>query len=89
MTGLSEAAQFLDIDVDDLAGGVTLIAARRLGGLQIAPAVEAVAEQDPSDGGRGNADFGGDAVVDAPFLAQHNHLRLNVIGRSVGTGLRL
>ena len=45
-----ETAQFFDIDVDHLAGVIALIAAHRLRRLQVAPAVEAVAGQDPSDG---------------------------------------
>ncbi len=45
-----ETAQFFDIDVDHLAGASALIAARRLRWLQVAPAVAAVAGQDPSDG---------------------------------------
>ncbi|MHC4092986.1 MAG: hypothetical protein ACYSVY_22380 [Planctomycetota bacterium] len=45
-----ETAEFFDIDVDHLTGFVTFVSAHRLGGLQVAPAIEAVAGQNPSDG---------------------------------------
>ena len=83
---LVEAAEFLDIDVDHLAGPGAFVAAYRFGRVEVAPAVEAVAGQDPSHRGFGNTNFGGDAVIDAPLLAQGNHLRLKLIGCSMGTG---
>ena len=84
---LGEAAEFLDVDVDYLAGLGAFVAALRLGGFEVAPAVEAVSGQDPSHGGLGDADLGGDPVIDAPFLAQGDHLCLDVIGRSLGAGI--
>lgn len=50
MADLVEAAQLLDVDVDHLAGAIAFVPAHRLGRLQVAPTVEAVAGQDPSDG---------------------------------------
>ena len=88
MADLVEAAQLLDVDVDHLAGAVAFVAAHRLGRLQVAPAVEAVAGENAPDGGPGHADLGCDPMVDTPFLAQGDHLHLNVIRRSVGAGIR-
>ena len=39
MADLVEAAEFLDIDVDHLAGSLSFVAAHRFGRLQVAPAV--------------------------------------------------
>jgi len=50
MAYLVETAALFDIDVDHLTGFAAFVAAHRIGGFQVALAVEAIAGQDPSDG---------------------------------------
>jgi len=83
-----KAAQFLDVDMDHLAGSVSFVSPHRFAGFEIAPSVEAVAGQDSSDGGAGNAGLLGDPAINPPFLAKGDDLRLDIIGRSVWAGVR-
>jgi len=48
---LFEASQFFDVEVDHFSGGIAFVSAHRLSRFQIAPAIEAVTGEDPSDGG--------------------------------------
>src|SRR5579863_3820126 len=65
-----ELAELLDVDVDDLAWGVALITANRLGRLERGQAVEAEALEDTADGGGRHADFGGDLLAGVAAPAQ-------------------
>jgi hypothetical protein len=59
MSDFVEAAEFLDVEMDHLAGMGALVTAHRLGRLERLQGVEAQAAQD-ADCGRRDADFGGD-----------------------------
>ena len=52
MAGSVEAAELLDVDVDQLAGAIPLVAADRLGGLERCDAIETEAPENAADGGR-------------------------------------
>jgi len=60
MAGAGEASEFLDVDMDHLAGSFALVAPDGLGRLEGLQAVEAVALEDAADGGGGEAGLGGD-----------------------------
>ena len=62
MAGSLEAAELLDIDVDQLAGMLALVAADRFGRLQGSDAIEAETPEDAADGRRRDAQFGGDLL---------------------------
>ena len=68
-----EAAELLDVDVDELAGMLALIAAHRLGRLQCADAVEPQAPEDAADGGRRDAEFSRDLLAAEALSAQPLH----------------
>ena len=51
VSNLVEAAEFFDIQMDHLAGPVAFVASHRLGRFQVTPTVEAMADEDPPDGG--------------------------------------
>ena len=70
MADALEAAELLDVDVDQLAGMLALVAADRLGRLQRRDAVEAEALEDAADGGRRDADLGGDLLAGPALAAQ-------------------
>src|ERR1041384_877000 len=63
-----EAAELFDIDVDQFAGMLALVAAHRGGGFERLDAGEAEAPEDAADRGRRDADFGCD-VLTRPALA--------------------
>ena len=65
-----ELAQLLDVDVDDLAWGGSLITADRLGRLDRRKPVEAEAPENAADGGRGNANLSGDLLAGVTPPAQ-------------------
>lgn len=65
----TEAAQFLDIEVEELAWVSALVTDHRRRRLKSGEAVEAVAAQDPRDGGLGDADHGEDLGVGAALAA--------------------
>jgi hypothetical protein len=58
-----DAAQLLDVQVDQVAGPRVLVAADRSAGGAVQPRqpVQLVADQDPMDGGGGHTEPGGDA----------------------------
>ena len=68
MADAVEAAELFDIDVDQFAGMLTLVAAHRRGGFKRLDAVEAKAPEDAADRGRRDADCGCD-VLARPALA--------------------
>ena len=63
VTDLLETAEFFDVEANDLAGMFALVAANRLGRLQRREPVEAELPQDPADGGRRDAELGGDLAA--------------------------
>ena len=63
-----EAAELLDVDVDQLARAIPLVAADRLGGLERLNAVEAEPPENAADGGWRDPDLGGDLFA-GPALA--------------------
>jgi hypothetical protein len=65
-----EAAELLDVEVDDLAGRGALIARPGLGGLERAEEAETAASEDAADGGRGQTRLGGDRGLGAALTAQ-------------------
>src|SRR3954469_3791876 len=68
MADAVEAAELFDIDVDQFAGMLTLVAAHRRGRFKRLDAVEAKAPEDAADPGRRDTDSGGD-VLARPALA--------------------
>ena len=88
MAYLIEPPELFDVDVDHLAGFCAFVALHRLGGLQIAPAVEPMAGQDAPDGSPGNAGLGGDAQKNTAFLAKGDNLGLQVVSCSCGVAVR-
>src|SRR5690349_7553665 len=83
MAGSIETAELFDVDVDELARPVALVAARRLGRLEGAQPVEAQALEDAADGCGGDAGFGGDRLASQALAAQ----RLDPIDCSLGCRL--
>src|SRR3954469_10041489 len=65
-----EAAELLDIDVDQVAGMFALVAANRRGGFERLHAVEAEAPEDAADRGRRDADRGCDVLARPALAAQ-------------------
>ena len=70
-----------------ISPGGAFMAPRRLGGFQVAPSVEAMADENTPDGGPRDPGLGRDAVIDAPLPAQCNHRRFDIVGCFVGTGI--
>src|SRR3954453_6309445 len=68
MADLVEAAELFDIDVDQFAGMLTLVAAHRGGGVKRLDAVEAKAPEDAADRSRRDTDCNGDLLA-RPALA--------------------
>src|SRR3954451_15459599 len=68
MADAVEAAELFDIDVDQFAGMLTLVAANRRGGFKRLDAVEAEAPEDAADRSRRDADRGCDLLA-RPALA--------------------
>ena len=71
-----EAAQFFDIEVEELAWVSALVTDHRRRRLKRGQTVEAVAAQDPRDGGLGDADHGEDLGVGAALATQGDDVRL-------------
>ncbi len=68
MPGSLEASQLLDVDVDHLAGFAALVATRRREGFDILDPAQPEAAESATDGGRRDAEFGGDPLA-GPSLA--------------------
>jgi hypothetical protein len=62
-----ETTELFDVEMDELAGALALIAAHWLGRLQAGEAMEAEALQDPADGGLRNSDFQSNLLAGTPF----------------------
>ncbi len=58
-----KAAELLDVDMDHVARRLVLVAADRLGRVQVLQARQAGALQDPADGGRRDTDLAGDVLA--------------------------
>ena len=73
MADTTDTAQLLDIDVDQLAGTISLVPDDRLLGLEVLKAREAVTSQDAGHGGRAQAHTGRDlrARIASPAQTQH------------------
>jgi hypothetical protein len=65
-----ETPELFDVDVNDLAWVLALIAALRFGRLQITYPVQAQAAQDAADGGRRYLDLGRDLLAGVALAAQ-------------------
>ena len=85
---LVEAAELLDVDVDELAGVLALVAPHRLGGLEVPEAAQAGAFEDAAD--RSGRDPGGLGDVLAPeaLAAQRDHLVDDGRARRLSQALR-
>src|SRR4051812_12458662 len=70
MTDAVEAAELFDIDVDQFAGMLTLVAANRRGGFERLDAGEAEAPEDAADRSRRDTDGGGDVLARPALAAQ-------------------
>jgi len=70
-TGAGEAAQFLDVEVEEFAGsGAFVTAGGRFGGFESGEAMEAVAAEDAGEGGLGDGEDHEDLSVGAALAAQ-------------------
>jgi hypothetical protein len=71
VTTLGDAAQLLDVQMDQVAGLVMLVAADRAAGGTVQPrqSVHPVADQHPMDGRGGHTEPGGDAGRAEPLAA--------------------
>lgn len=70
MADRADSAELLDVEVDELAWPVTLVAPHRLGRLQSAHPIEAQALQHPADGGRRHTDLSGNRLTRPALAAQ-------------------
>src|SRR4051812_10968507 len=70
MADAVEAAELFDIDVDQFAGMLALVAAHRRRGFKRLDAVEAEAPEDAADRGRRDADGSGDVLARPALAAQ-------------------
>src|SRR3954453_22818255 len=70
MADTVEAAELFDIDVDQFAGMLALVAANRRGGFERLDAVEAEAPEDAADRGRRDADCSCDLLARPALAAQ-------------------
>ena len=70
MADLLEAAELLDVDVDQLAGVLSLVATGRLGRFERLDAIEAEAPENAADARRRDAGLGGDLLAGEALPAQ-------------------
>src|SRR5258705_11220525 len=70
MADTIELTELFDVDVDQLAGPLTLIAAHRFGGLQGAQSIEAQPLEDAAHRGGRDTDVGGDRLAGQALAAQ-------------------
>jgi len=70
VAGPLEAAELFDVEMDQLAGVVALVATHRRSGVQIAQAAEPGTPQDPAYRGRRDADIAGDLLAGDALPAQ-------------------
>jgi hypothetical protein len=91
-----EAAQFLDIEVEQLPWVSAFVSDHRRGRLKSGKTVQAVSLQDPGDGGFGDRDHGEDLGIGATLATQGNDIGLQLgfgfaglTGRDGGTVVKL
>ena len=83
--GLGEAAQLLDVEVEEFAWAVAFVADdRRLGRLQRSEAVEAVAAQDAGEGGLGDGQDHADLGIGTALAAEGEDLGFELRGGLAG-----
>ena len=70
VAGALEAAESFDVEMEQFAGSVVLVAANGGGGFEIAETVESGATEEAADGGRRYADGSGDAAARPTLSAQ-------------------
>ena len=75
VAGLFEAAEPLDVQVDQLAGMLALVADHRRGRLQVPDPVQAGGPQDPAHRGRRDPDLAGDLLAGEPLAAKGDNPR--------------
>ncbi|KQT70250.1 hypothetical protein ASG51_14460 [Methylobacterium sp. Leaf465] len=77
MAGALEAAELLDVDVDQLAGPLAFVALHGRGRFEITDAVQAVPAQHPADGGGRDGEVTGDLLAGQtlPMQGQDGVLR--------------
>jgi hypothetical protein len=86
--GAGEAAQLLDVEVEEVAGSVAFIAEdRRFGRLQGGEAVEMMAAQNAGEGGFGDGQNHHDLGVGAALATEGEDLRLEIGGSPAGLTL--
>jgi hypothetical protein len=88
-TGTCEAAQFLDVEVEEIAGGVAFVAQRgRFWRLQRAKAVEVMAAQDAGEGGLGDWQHHHDLSIGTALPAESKDLGFEIGRRPARLALR-
>jgi hypothetical protein len=70
MSYVVEPAEFLDVDMDELAGMFTLVTAHRLGRFQRGQPIEAQTPQNATDRGCRDAQFGSDLLASAALTPE-------------------
>jgi hypothetical protein len=85
---LVEAAELLDVEVDQLAGVVALVAPDRLGRCQRSEPAQPEALQDPADGRRRDTDLFGDLAPGPALATQRGDLLEGGVGRRLAQPMR-
>ena len=88
MADTVEAAEFLDVDVDELAGVFAFVAAHRLGRIEVTHTREPGLAQDAADGCRRQAQVFGDLLAAQALAAQGDDLLDHIGGRGAGHTVR-
>ena len=84
-----EAAELLNIEMDEFARGFPLVADdRRRGGIERLQEIDAVAPEDPPDGGLGDRHQHDDLGIGAALAAQPHYMAFKLGGRSPGLTFR-
>src|SRR4051794_41029987 len=85
---LVEAAELLDVDVDELAGVLAFVAPHRLGRLEVPEAAQAGALEDAADRSRRDPGGLGDVLAREALAAQRDHLIDDGRARRLSQALR-
>ena len=85
---LVEAAELLDVDVDELAGVLAFVASHQLGRLEVPEAAQAGAVEDAADRGRRDPGGLGDVPAREALAAQPDHLIDDGRARRLSQALR-
>jgi hypothetical protein len=88
MADAVEPAELFDVDVDHLAGLLALIAAHRGGRLKRIDPVQSQPLEDTADGGRRDAELGGDLLSGVARSAQYPDLLDNSLWRGLSQPMR-